>query len=315
MRSPHVEILNAVFTPMLEDGSINYGLIPDLFRHCLNTGAQGIFLNGSTGECMSLSLQERLQLTEEWTQYRRKINRLDFKIIVHVGSCNLYETAQMASHAQAQGADGIAMVATFYFRPNTLEELVEQCVYVASAAPNISFYYYNIPTLTGVNFPLTTFLEEASKRIPNFAGLKNSSTDVVDYQHCIHIAKENYSLYWGCDEAFMMLYTAGNRHYVGSTYNYMNGLYQKMLSAYLIGDSANVLTLEGEADAIYKIMALYNGISVGKEIMRLIGLDCGPVRRPLKAFTKEDSETLLQKLKMTTLFQPSTQNNNIPTQV
>lgn len=315
MRSPHVEILNAVFTPMLEDGSINYGLIPDLFRHCLNTGAQGIFLNGSTGECMSLSLQERLQLTEEWTQYRRKINRLDFKIIVHVGSCNLYETAQMASHAQAQGADGIAMVATFYFRPNTLEELVEQCVYVASAAPNISFYYYNIPTLTGVNFPLTTFLEEASKRIPNFAGLKNSSTDIVDYQHCIHIAKENYSLYWGCDEAFMMLYTAGNRHYVGSTYNYMNGLYQKMLSAYLIGDSANVLTLEGEADAIYKIMALYNGISVGKEIMRLIGLDCGPVRRPLKAFTKEDSETLLQKLKMTTLFQPSTQNNNIPTQV
>jgi len=311
MESNNVEILNAVFTPMFKDGQINYGRIPDLFQHCIHTGANGIFLNGTTGECMSLSVQERLQLVEAWTKHRKKIKRLDFKIFVHVGSCNLYETAHMAEHAQTHGVDGIAMVATFYFRPKTLDDLIEQCEYVAAAASDTPFYYYNIPPLTGVDFPLISFLEMATKRIPNFAGLKNSFTDIVDYQHCIHFAKKSYSLYWGTDEVFMMLYAAGNRHYVGSTYNFMSGLYQEMLKEHHAGNSENVIALEGEADAIYKIILQHNGISAGKEIMRFIGVDCGSVRKPLKEFTQADSETLLRKLKKTTLFQHTNKKNGV----
>jgi N-acetylneuraminate lyase len=303
MNLHNVEILNATFTPMHGDGTINYELIPELFQHCIHTGANGIFLNGTTGECMSLSMEERLRLVEAWTAYRAKVNRPDFKIFVHVGSCNLYETARMAEHAQGHGVDGVAMVATFYFRPKTLEELVEQCEYVAAAASRTPFYYYNIPFLTGVNFPLISFLEVASRRIPNFAGLKNSFTDIVDYQHCLHFAKENYSLYWGTDEAFMMLYTAGNRHYVGSTYNYMGDIYQQMLNAHSAGDMKRVVELEGEADAVYQILLKYNGITAGKEMMRLLGLDCGPVRKPLKPLTDQDRNMLLAKLTQTTFFQ------------
>jgi N-acetylneuraminate lyase len=303
MNLHNVEILNATFTPMHGDGSVNYELIPDLFQHCVNTGANGIFLNGTTGECMSLSLEERLKLVDTWTACRKEMNRPDFKIFVHVGSCNLYETAHMAAHAESRGADGVAMVATFYFRPKTLEELVEQCEYVAAAASHTPFYYYNIPFLTGVNFPLISFLEVASRRIPNFAGLKNSFTDIVDYQHCLHFAKENYSMYWGTDEAFMMLYTAGNRHYVGSTYNYMGDIYQQMLTAHHAGDIKRVVELEGEADAIYKILLQYNGITAGKEMMRLLGVDCGAVRKPLKPFTESDRNIFLTKLRQTTFFQ------------
>src|SRR5688572_28923803 len=121
MNSHNVEILNATFTPMYEDGSINYARIPDLFQHCVNTGANGIFLNGTTGECMSLSLEERLKLVETWTSYRKEMNRPDFKIFVHVGSCNLYETARMAEHAENHCVDGIGRVAACYCRPNRLE--------------------------------------------------------------------------------------------------------------------------------------------------------------------------------------------------
>ncbi len=311
MNSHNVEILNATFTPMFGDGSINYDCIPDLFQHCVNTGANGVFLNGTTGECMSLSLEERLKLVETWTAYRKVINRPDFKIFVHVGSCNLYETARMAEHAQTHGVDGVAMVATFYFKPKTLEDLVEQCEYVAAAASHTPFYYYNIPFLTGVNFPMISFLEVASRRIPNFAGLKNSFNDIIDYQHCLHYAKENYSLYWGTDEAFMMLYAAGNRHYVGSTYNYMGDIYQLMLKAHDAGDMRTVVSLEGEADAIYKILLQYNGITAGKEIMRLLGLDCGTVRKPLKAFTQYDRDVLLAKLNETTFFQHNRESETV----
>src|SRR6187402_1152703 len=95
-----VEILNAVFTPMFDDGSVNYARIPDLFQHAIQTGANGIFVNGTTGECMSLSVDERQRLVEKWVEYREAIKRPDFKIFAHVGSSNLFETAQMAEHSQ-----------------------------------------------------------------------------------------------------------------------------------------------------------------------------------------------------------------------
>lgn len=298
----NVQILPAVFTPMYDDGSVNYTRIEALYQRCIQSGFKGIFLNGTTGECMSLSIVERQKLVEAWMDCRKKNNYPDFKIFVHVGSVNLYETAQMAEHAQAQGANGIAMVPTFYFRPKTLEDLIEQCKFVAGAAPEVPFYYYNIPSLTGVNFPLISFVEAAAKQIPTFSGLKNSFHDLVDYQQCIHFAKDDYAMYWGTDEVFMMVYAAGNRHYVGSTYNFMSGIYFKMLDAYHSCNFEKLTTLQEEGNAIYKILNDYNSLIAGKEVMRHIGIDCGPVRKPLKNLKAEDSTSLLARLQNTSFF-------------
>jgi N-acetylneuraminate lyase len=251
---------------------------------------------------MSLNAGERKQLLEAWTDCRRKNNNPSFKIFVHVGSSNLYEAAELAEHAQSHGANGIAMVPTFYFRPRTLADLVDQCKYVAAAAPEVPFYYYNIPTLTGVNFPLTAFVEAAIKEIPTFSGLKNSFNDLVDYQQCLHIAKEKYQMYWGTDEVFMMVYAAGNRNYVGSTYNFMGSIYSKMLDAYHSGNLEKLTSLEGQATGIYKILNDYNSLIAGKEIMRFIGIDCGPVRRPLKNLKTSETASLLDRLQKTSFF-------------
>ncbi|MEO5600527.1 MAG: dihydrodipicolinate synthase family protein [Cyclobacteriaceae bacterium] len=298
----NVQILPAVFTPMFDDGSINYSRIEDIFKRCVQSKLNGIFLNGTTGECMSLNVAERQKLVELWMACRKKNNHPDFKIVVHIGSANLYEAAQMAEHAQVEGADGIAMVPTFYFRPKTLEDLIDQCKFVAGAAPQVPFYYYNIPSLTGVNFPLISFLEKAVKQIPSFAGLKNSFNDLVDYQQCLHFSKDDYDMYWGTDEVFMMVYAAGNRHYVGSTYNYMSGIYFKMLDAFHAANFEKLITLEGEANAIYTILNDYNALIAGKEVMRHIGIDCGPVRKPLKNLNAKDNTSLLSRLQNTSFF-------------
>lgn len=302
MSQYNVQILPAVFTPMFDDGSVNYVQIDALYQRCIDSGLNGIFLNGTTGECMSLNMEERKKLLETWVQCRKKNNDDDFKIFVHIGSSNLSEAAEMAEHAQANGADGIAMVPTFYFRPKNLGELVDQCKYVASAAPDLPYYYYNIPSLTGVNFPLTSFVELATREIPTFAGLKNSFNDLVDYQQCLHTANGDYDLYWGTDEVFMMVYAAGNRNYVGSTYNYMGDIYFKMLDAFHTGDFERLTSLETEATSIYRILNDYNSLIAGKEIMRHIGVDCGPVRRPLKNLRAPDSAALLERLQKTTFF-------------
>jgi N-acetylneuraminate lyase len=298
----NVQILPAVFTPMHDDGSIHYDRIDALYQRCIDSGFRGIFLNGTTGECMSLSSDERKKLAEAWIACRKKNNDPGFRIFVHVGSSNLYEAAEMAEHAQASGADGIAMVPTFYFRPRTLGDLLDQCKYVASAAPEIPYYYYNIPSLTGVNFPLTSFLENAIREIPSFAGLKNSFNDLVDYQQCLHIAKDDYAMYWGTDEVFMMVYAAGNRNYVGSTYNFMADIYYRMLDAYHAGNFEKLTTLEAEATEIYRILSDYNSLIAGKEVMRLIGIDCGPVRKPLKGLKGSDGAALQERLQKTSFF-------------
>lgn len=297
-----VQVLPAVFTPMHDDGSVHYSRVSALYKRNIESGFKGIFLNGTTGECMSLNTEERKNLLESWVECKKKNNDPDFKIFVHIGSSNLFEAAHMAEHAQAQGADGIAMVPTFYMRPKSIAELVEQCKYVASAAPQVPFYFYNIPSLTGVNFPLMSFMEAAVREIPTFAGLKNSFNDLVDYQQCLHYAKDDYAMYWGTDEVFMMVYTAGNRNYVGSTYNFMPGIYFKMLDAYHACNFEKLTTLEGEATGIYKILNDYNSLIAGKEVMRHIGVDCGPVRRPLKNLSASESTSLLSRLQETSFF-------------
>ena len=302
MSQYNVHILPAVYTPMFDDGSVHYARTEALYQRCIESGFSGIFLNGTTGECMSLNAEERRTIVEAWMECRRKNNNPGFRVFVHVGSSNLYEAAGMAEHAQAQGADGIAMVPTFYFRPKTLPDLIEQCRYVASAAPEVPFYYYNIPSLTGVNFPLSLFVDAAVRDIPTFAGLKNSFHDLVDYQQCLHQAKSRYEMYWGTDEVFMMVYAAGNRNYVGSTYNFMSSLYFKMLDAYHSGNFEELTALEAEATEIYRIMNDYNSLIAGKEVMRYIGIDCGPVRRPLKNLTASESTSLLDRLQKTSFF-------------
>lgn len=303
MSRHRVSILPAVFTPMFDDGSVHYKQIEALYKRCVTSGFNGIFLNGTTGECMSLSVDERKQIADTWFASRMKDNRPDFRIFVHVGSNNMREATEMAEHAQAQGADGIAMVPTFYYRPNNVDELVEQCKYVASAAPEVPFYYYNIPSMTGVNLPLIAFLERAAREIPTFAGLKNSFNDLVDYQKCIHFAKNDYTLYWGSDEVFMMLYAGGNRNYVGSTYNFMGEIYFRMLDAFHDADFEKLNQLQAEATSIYNVLGDFNAMIAGKEIMQYVGVDCGPVRRPLKALTNEERAALRERLHRTTFFE------------
>jgi N-acetylneuraminate lyase len=303
MSQYNVEILPAVFTPFHEDVSIDYRQVNSLYQHCINSGFGGVFLNGTTGECMSLHAEERKKLLEAWVSCRTKNNRPEFKIFVHVGSNNLYEAAALAEHAQAKRADAIAMVPTFYFRPKTLEDLIDQCRYVAAAAPELAFYYYNIPGMTGVNFPLPAFLKAAVRGIATFSGLKNSHHDLLDYQQCLQMAKKKYSLYSGTDELFMMAYVAGNRNYVGSTYNFMSEFYWRLLDAYHACDLQTLTSLQEEASSIYTILNDYNSLIAGKEIMNHLGIPCGPVRKPLKNLTAAEKERLIRRLQQTSFFE------------
>ncbi|HYD84225.1 MAG TPA: dihydrodipicolinate synthase family protein, partial [Opitutus sp.] len=113
-------LVAAPFTPMRADGSLNLELIPDYVAWLRGNGVAGAFVGGTTGEAMSLTVEERLQLAEAW----RRAAPADLKVIVHVGHTSLSDCRAMAAHAKDIGADAIGCLAPFFFRPDNVSELV-----------------------------------------------------------------------------------------------------------------------------------------------------------------------------------------------
>ncbi|XP_072788784.1 N-acetylneuraminate lyase isoform X3 [Taeniopygia guttata] len=177
-------LVAATITPMTPDGKINLSVIRQYVDYLVNEqNVKNIFVNGTTGEGLSLSIQERKLLAEEWMCQGK--DKLDH-VIIHVGALNLPECQELARHAAALGADGIAVIAPFFFKPTNKDELVAFLQKVASEAPEVPFYYYHIPPLTGVKIRVEELLDGIKAQIPTFQGVKFSDTDLLDLAQCIH---------------------------------------------------------------------------------------------------------------------------------
>src|SRR5699024_7191453 len=162
-------LIAAPFTPMNEDRSVNFRLIPEIYKRFRRQGVIGVFINVSTSEGLSLTNEERKALTEAWDEGVDD----DFKRLVPVGHAGIQDATARARHASQYGSiDGISTVGPFYREPNSTKELVAFCREIALAAPECPFYYYHIPVLTGVDFPMYDFLTIAADEIPTLAGIK-----------------------------------------------------------------------------------------------------------------------------------------------
>nr|XP_037841778.1 N-acetylneuraminate lyase isoform X3 [Chlorocebus sabaeus] len=141
-------LVAATITPMTENGEINFSIIGQYVDYLVKEqGVKNIFVNGTTGEGLSLSISERRQVAEEWVTKGK--DKLD-QVVIHVGALSLKESQELAQHAAEIGADGIAVIAPFFLKPWTKDILINFLKEVAAAAPALPFYYYHIPALTGV---------------------------------------------------------------------------------------------------------------------------------------------------------------------
>ncbi|XP_043376570.1 N-acetylneuraminate lyase isoform X3 [Chelonia mydas] len=191
-------LIAATITPMTPDGEINLSVIGQYVDYLVKEqGVKNVFVNGTTGEGLALSTQERKQLAEEWVTKGK--NKLDH-VIIHVGALSLPEAKELAKHAAAIGASGIAGIAPFFFKPTNKDTLVAFLREVASEAPGIPFYYYHIPPLTGVKIRVEELLDGIKEQIPTFQGVKFSDTDLLDFAQCVKNHKEQFVLLYGVDE-------------------------------------------------------------------------------------------------------------------
>jgi len=291
-------LIAAPFTPFKADGSLALDRIGPYAERLYRQGISGAFVAGTTGEGASLTSQERRELLECWQRERPKALRL----IAHVGHQSLAESCELAAHAHACGADAIGALFPSFFRPASIDDLVACCAQIARAAPGLPFFYYHMPSMTRVNFAMAEFLPKAVSSIPSFAGIKYTHEDLMDYGLTLAAAGERYSVLFGRDEVLLCALSLGSKGAVGSTYNYLAPLYLRMIDAFHDGRREEARELQLKAQQIIAVMISHGGLSAGKAIMGLVGLECGGMRNPLPSLTLTQTRMLRDDLESAGMF-------------
>ena len=288
-------LVAAAFTPMSEDFSINYDTVEKLAEYYQSQPLAGIFVNGTTGESMSLTVDERIALADQWIKYAKD----DFKIIVHVGHTCLDDCRKMARHAGQIGAFATAAMGPCFFKPATVDDLVTFCAEIAKSAPDIPFYYYHIPSMTGNNFKMIDFLRAATGKIPNLTGIKYTYEDIEDYRECVEFENGRFNMLFGRDEKLYEGLSAGGEGAVGGTYNYTSKLHDKLIKEYNGGNLKEARKLQDISIEVVKVLTGSNASepAVGKLIMKYYSkIDCGPVRLPLSNVSKDQADSICSAL-------------------
>lgn len=293
-------LIDAPFTPFHEDGSLNLAPIPEYAALLARNGLKGVFINGSSGEGYMLTEEERMQLAEVWMEAVPK----DFKVIVHVGSTSVMSSRRLAAHAQKIGAWGIGAMATPFPKIGNIEQLCRYCEEIASAAPELPFYYYHIPAFNGAFLSMYDFLKAVDGRIPNFAGIKYTFESLYEYNRCRRYQNGKFDMLHGQDETILpCLAMGGAQGGIGGTTNYNGHCLTGILEAWEKGDLEKARQLQDFAQDVIDVICNFRGNIVGgKRIMKLIGLDLGPNRVPFMSVTDEEEQELRRQLEAIDFF-------------
>ena len=298
MRNHLSGLIAAPYTALHADGSVNLDRIEQQAELLLESGVQGAFVCGTTGEYASLRVDERLRIAERWCAVAGR----ELPIIVHVGHNCLADAQELASHAARVGAQAIAALAPSYFKPAAVEDLLTFCAAVAAAAPDLPFYYYDIPGMTGVRLPAAEFLHRGGERIPSLAGVKFSHSDLFELQQCLRVRDGAFDVLCGSDELLLAAWALGCNGAVGSTYNYAAPVYQCLLRAFEAGNHEAARAEQAKVVELVRALVQFGVFAAGKAIMGMLGVDCGPLRPPLANLSAEQVRALRARLAALNVF-------------
>lgn len=285
MKFEHLQgLISAPFTPMDNSGEIDIKVIPAYYDFLKHNRVNGAFICGSTGEGVSMTMEEKKAVTKAWADCTA--NDKYFKVMLLVGGNTLADCRELAIYAEQTGIYAASFTSPSYFKPANVGVLAKMCREIADVVPAMPFYYYHIPVLTGGNYLMTDLLQQVED-IPNFAGIKYTHEDFMDFQTCLNYKNRYYDMLWGRDENMLSALVLGAKGAVGSTFNYAAPLYQDLLLAFNSNSLEKAQALQQKSIDMIRLLGKYGGISVGKAYMKLVGVDCGQFRLPVENMSED----------------------------
>ncbi|HNZ48627.1 MAG TPA: dihydrodipicolinate synthase family protein [Candidatus Hydrogenedentes bacterium] len=287
-------LIAATFTPMTDQAQINLKPVETIVDRLISRGITGLYVCGSTGEGPSLTAEERKAVARAYVEAAG--GRIP--VIVQVGHNSIEEARALAAHAAEIGADAISAVSPSYYLPESTAVLVETLGHITDAAPELPFYYYHIPKLSGLSVNMMEFLKQAPSRVPTLAGIKFSAREIEVMQQCLAFGGGRYNILFGVDETLLSGLVAGAHGAVGSTYNFLSPLYQKVMRHLSEGDLEAAQRCQLQAAGIIEVILRYHGLAGLKAAMSLSGIPCGPVRLPLTPLRPDEHSALEKELQV-----------------
>lgn len=284
-------IIPAFYACYEDDGSVSPERTKKFTKYLLDKGVKGLYVCGSSGECIYQSKEERKLILESVME----VAKGKMTIIAHVACNNTADSMELAAHAESLGVDAIASIPPIYFRLPE-EAIAQYWNDISSAAPNTDFVIYNIPQLAGVSLTMPLFREMLKN--PRVVGVKNSSMSTQDIQMFKAEGGDDIVVFNGPDEQFVAGRAIGAQGGIGGTYAVMPELFLK----------CDELIKEGNLDKARELQYAINNIiyamcdckcnmyAAAKEILRLQGIDVGDARKPLVGL-KEESKPLAANVK------------------
>ena len=287
-------VIPAFYACYDKEGNISPRAVRDLTGYLVKQGVKGVYVNGSSGECIYLSVDEKKMVLENVMEAAQG----KLTVIAHVACNNTKDSQELAAHAQKAGADAIAAIPPIYFR------LPEHAIArywndISDAAPDTDFIIYNIPQLAGVTLTLGLFAQ--MRKNPRVICVKTPSMPVQDIQMCKAAGGDDCIIFNGPDEQFISGRVMGAQGAIGGTYSAMPDLFLKMDELISSGRLEEARRLQYEVNSvIYKMCsARGNMYGVIKEILKLNhGLELGGVRSPLPSLEESDGEIVREAARM-----------------
>ena len=285
-------VIPAFYACYDEAGNIDPDGVRALTRYLIGKGVNGLYVGGSSGECIYQSVAERKVVLENvMAEAKGKV-----VVIAHVACNNTADSMELAAHAESLGVDAIAAIPPIYFH---LPEygIAGYWNDISSAAPNTDFIIYNIPQLAGV--ALTPSLLAEMQKNPRVIGVKNSSMPVQDIQMC---RDAGVLVFNGPDEQYVSGLAMGACAGIGGTYAVMPELFLKVYEHFQKGEMEPARQIQNDiCRIIYKMCSAHGNLyAVMKAILAKNGVNCGSVRKPMPGLIDSDAAVVDEAYAMIT---------------
>jgi len=276
----------AMATPATPDGDVDGAMTAQLTEYLIGKGIGGLYLSGSTGEGVFLSVAERRQVTEGvMAQVAGRV-----PVIVHVGTVATRHAVELAKHAQEAGVDGVASILPPFRR--SYQETLTHYEAIAAAAPDIGFY----PYLFGGEVDAISLMRDLQHRIPNLAGAKYTGPNLYELEGVLQLGEGRWTIFSGMDEICAFARMVGTTANIGTTLNLMPGVYREMHTCIDAGDFMRARDLQAHANRVTRVLHRFGVFGALFEGLRLLGMDCGEARLPREPMAEEQKEAFREAL-------------------
>jgi N-acetylneuraminate lyase len=275
MKTPLLQgVVPALITPFdPKDYSVNLQAIPVLLKHFLEAGVGGFFINGTSAEFKTLTVEERKTIAEKVIS--EVANQIP--VVVHVGATNLAQAIDLAKHAKSINAQAIGTLPPLDREHATLDTDVAWYKAVGEATDLPLYVYWRSDMAKGSVRP-RTFLEKMQS-VPNFAGIKFGDPDLHVLQSMRWMSNNTLNCVSGPDELFLAGLVLDSHGAIGTTYNIMPRHFVSLYNDFKNGDIVAAQRKQREAGELIEAL-VENGIVFAgtKAIMQQQGLPAGPCR-------------------------------------